>query len=124
MINIKRVYDPPSRKDGNRILVDRLWPRGLRKEDARIDTWVREVSPSTELRLWYGHDPAKWGEFKTRYFAELRGEQEAVESIVSAARRGTITLLYSSREERYNNAVALKSYLEARLHAAGRKKAA
>ena len=75
MINVKRVYDPPSRKDGKRILVDRLWPRGLRKEDARIVAWVREVSPSTELRLWYGHDPAKWGEFKTRYFAELRGEQ-------------------------------------------------
>jgi len=124
MINVKRVYDPPSRKDGKRILVDRLWPRGLRKEDARIVAWVREVSPSTELRLWYGHDPAKWGEFKTRYFAELRGEQEAVESILSAARRDTVTLLYSSKEERYNNAVALKGYLEARLHAAGRKKAA
>ncbi len=124
MIIIKRVYDPPSRRDGKRILIDRLWPRGLRKEDARIDAWVREVSPSTELRLWYGHDPAKWGEFKTRYFAELRGEQEAVEGIVSAARRSTVTLLYSSREERYNNAVALKGYLEARLSAAGKKKAA
>ena len=124
MIIIKRVYDPPSRRDGKRILIDRLWPRGLRKEDARIDAWAREVSPSTELRLWYGHDPAKWGEFKTRYFAELRSEQEAVEGIVSAARRGTVTLLYSSKEERYNNAVALKGYLEARLSAAGKKKAA
>jgi uncharacterized protein YeaO (DUF488 family) len=124
MINVKRIYDPPAESDGRRILVDRLWPRGLRKEAARIDEWVKEVSPSSELRLWYGHEPAKWREFKRRYFTELRAQQEAVKLIVSAAKNGTVTLLYSSTEDRYNNAVALKVYLEAKLHAAGRKRAA
>ncbi len=124
MIKIKRVYDEPSRADGKRILIDRLWPRGLKKEDARIDEWIKEIAPSNELRKWFNHDPDKWREFKRRFFTELHGKQEVVDGIISASRKGTVTLLFGSKEERFNNAAALKEYLEKRMGASERKKAA
>ncbi len=123
MIKIKRVYDQPSQDDGKRILVDRLWPRGLTKEDAQIDEWIKEIAPSNELRKWFNHDPNRWGEFKNRFFAELLGQREMVEGVINAARKGTVTLLFGSKEERFNNAVALKEYIEARIDASERKKA-
>ena len=124
MIKIKRVYDEPSRGDGKRILIDRLWPRGIKKEDARIDEWIKEVAPSSELRKWFDHDPNKWGEFKKRFFTELHGKQDVVDGIISAARKSTVTLLFGSKEERFNNAVALQEYIESRVKASERKKAA
>ena len=124
MIKIKRVYDRPSQDDGKRILIDRLWPRGLKKEDAQIDEWVKELAPSNELRKWFGHDPDKWGEFRKRFFSELHEHEDLVEGINGAARKGTVTLLFGSMEERFNNAVALKEYIESRVKASERKKAA
>lgn len=112
-IKVKRVYEPPSREDGTRILVDRLWPRGLSKEKAKIAFWGRDISPSTQLRRWYGHDPEKWPEFKKRYASELRAKPKGVEELLRHAGKGTVTFVYSSKEERLNNAVALKEYLEA-----------
>ncbi len=124
MMKIKRVYDAPSRGDGKRILIDRLWPRGLKKDEARVEEWMKEIAPSTELRQWFGHDPDKWGEFKKQFFKELRGRQDLTDSIINAAREGTVTLLYGSKEERYNNAVALKEYIDSMMKAAKVKKAA
>ncbi len=124
MIKIKRVYDKPSRDDGKRILVDRLWPRGLTKEEARIDAWVKELAPSNALRTWYRHDPDKWNEFRKCFFSELHDREEDVQEIISAARKGPVTLLFGSKEERLNNAVALKEYIEARWKPSERKKAA
>ncbi len=124
MMKIKRVYEKPSRDDGKRILVDRLWPRGLRKEEARIDEWAKELGPSSELRKWFGHDPAKWEEFRKCYFSELHEHEGLVEGIVTSARKGTVTLLFGSKEERFNNAVALKEYIASRAKASERKKAA
>jgi uncharacterized protein YeaO (DUF488 family) len=123
MIKIKRVYEKPSKDDGKRILIDRLWPRGLKKEDAQIDEWIKEIAPSNELRKWFNHDPNRWGEFKNRFFAELLGKREMVEGIINVARKATVTLLFGSKEERYNNAVALKEYIDARMDASERKKA-
>ena len=114
-IRIKRVYDEPDENDGRRILVDRLWPRGLSNQAARVDLWLKEISPSTELRHWYGHDPAKWREFKARYSEELAADQSAVERLLAEVRAGTVTLLYSSREQKLNNAVALKEYIQSLL---------
>ena len=111
-IKVKRVYEPPTRADGTRILVDRLWPRGLSKEKAKIEFWAREISPSTPLRRWYSHDPEKWSEFKKRYAAELQANPKGVEELLRHAGKGTVTFVYSSKEERLNNAVALKEYLE------------
>lgn len=112
---MKRVYDPPAPEDGLRYLVERLWPRGLRRDTLAVEAWLREVAPSHELRRWFGHDPARWQEFQRRYFAELDERREAWEPLCAAVRRGhTITLLFSARDTRYNNAVALKTYLEAR----------
>ncbi len=124
MLTIKRVYDPPSREDGKRILIDRLWPRGLRKEGAHIDAWMKEIAPSTELRQWFNHDPEKWGEFKRKFFKELDRQQTAVETIAGLSKKGTVTLLFGSKEERYNNAVALKEYIESVMKTAEGKKAA
>jgi uncharacterized protein YeaO (DUF488 family) len=124
MIKIKRVYDKPSRDDGKRILIDRLWPRGLTKEDAAVDEWFKDAAPSNELRKWYSHDPAKWPEFRLRFFSELRDHEDVVEAIISAARKGPVTLLYGSKEGRINNAVALKDYIGSRMKASARKKAA
>lgn len=124
MVNVKRIYEPSSQDDGKRILIDRLWPRGLKKEDARIDEWIKEIAPSNELRKWFDHDPNKWGEFKKRFFTELHGKEDVVDGIISAARKGTVTLLFGSKEERLNNAVALKEYVDAKMNASARKKAA
>jgi len=111
-ILIKRVYEEPAGDDGRRILVDRLWPRGLSKEKAKIDAWVKELAPSTELRRWYGHEPEKWPEFKIRYVSELDEKHGEVEELVAEVQAGNVTFLYSSKEQRLNNAVALKEYIE------------
>jgi uncharacterized protein YeaO (DUF488 family) len=110
-IKIKRAYEAPAKEDGKRILVDRLWPRGISKEKAKIDLWPKELAPSTELRRWYGHDPEKWTEFKTRYFAELDAHPGLVDELRSVL-KGTVTFVYSSKELKLNNAVALSEYLE------------
>lgn len=111
-IQIKRVYDQPEQTDGLRVLVDRLWARGLSKEAARIDLWVKALAPSTELRRWYGHDPRKWREFKSRYADELENNRAELEGLVTQVRAGQVTFLYSSTEQQWNNAVALKEYVE------------
>lgn len=115
MIAVKRIYDPPSLEDGGRVLVDRLWPRGVSREAANLYEWRKEVAPSDDLRRWYDHDPLKWEEFKRRYFSELDEKAETWESLVDLAQSGTLTLLYSSRERELNNAEALKIYLESKL---------
>lgn len=114
MIKLKRVYDSVSRTDGTRFLVERLWPRGLSKEDVHATAWLKEVGPSTELRQWFNHDPLKWSRFRTRYFRELDSRPDAWRPIVTAAKRGTVTLLYSSHDEKHNNAIALQEYLRAK----------
>jgi len=111
-IRIKRVYEEPEESDGRRILVDRLWARGLSREQAKVDVWVKEIAPSTELRRWYGHDPDKWAEFKRRYAAELKTKPSQIEEIVGEIKAGIVTFLYSSKEEQLNNAVALKGFIE------------
>jgi uncharacterized protein YeaO (DUF488 family) len=111
MITLKRAYDPVSRTDGTRFLVERLWPRGVSKAKLRVDAWLKEAGPSTELRKWFGHDPEKWDQFRRRYFRELGSRPEAWKPIVAAARRGPVTLVYSSHDIQYNNAVALHEYL-------------
>ncbi len=124
MIQIKRVYDPPQAGDGKRILIDRLWPRGLKKDVARIDAWMKDVAPSSELRTWFNHEPGKWVEFKRRFFNELKGKQGAMEEIVSLAKKGTVTLLFGSKETRFNNATALKEYIESKAGVTENRKAA
>jgi uncharacterized protein YeaO (DUF488 family) len=111
-IRVKRVYDEPGPEDGRRILVDRLWPRGLTKEKAKIDYWAKDISPSNELRKWYGHEPAKWGEFTKRYFTELKQNAAGVEALREAMGKGPVSFVYSSTERTINNAEALKLYLE------------
>ena len=111
MFRIKRVYEPAEASDGKRVLVDRLWPRGMSKERARVDEWLREVSPSPELRKWFEHDPAKWAEFKRRYAAELEGKGEVLGRLRAEAAKGTVTLLYGARDEEHNQAVALLGLL-------------
>jgi len=111
-IRIKRVYEGADPEDGTRILVDRLWPRGLSKEVANVDHWAKDVSPSNELRRWYGHDPDKWVEFQKRYAAELDGKKADLDQLMKQAAKGPVTFLYSSTERRLNNAAALKIYLE------------
>lgn len=108
------MYEGPAKDDGFRMLVDRLWPRGLTKEKARVDSWLKEIAPSNELRKWYGHDPEKWPEFKKRYFKELREKEELVRQVEEKMRKGTVTLLFQAKEEKYNNAAALKEYIEKR----------
>ncbi len=120
MIRVKRVHDPVEPEGGKRYLVERLWPRGLRKGDLRMDGWLREVAPSDGLRRWFGHDPRKWEEFKRRYFAELEARPEAWRQLLEAAREGTVTLLYSARDTAHNNTVALKEFLENRQRACSR----
>ncbi len=111
MVNVKRIYDPVSSEDGKRIYIDRLWPRGLKKSDALFDEWLKEISPSTELRKWFGHDPAKWEEFKKRYKKELEDKKEIMEKLKKEAKRKKITLLYSASETEHNNAIAMKEFL-------------
>ena len=113
-IQLKRVYDDAAEGDGYRVLVDRLWPRGLSKDKARIDLWLREIAPSTELRQWYQHDPEKWDEFKKRYYHELESQPDAVRQLADLVKKQHVTLVYSSKNEDINNAVALKAYLEKR----------
>jgi uncharacterized protein YeaO (DUF488 family) len=113
-IQVKRVYEVAIPGDGTRILIDRLWPRGLSKAKAAVDVWMKEIAPSTELRRWYGHDAEKWPEFKNRYHAELDENAGVVGELVSQSEKDNVTLLFGSREERLNNAFALKEYLESR----------
>lgn len=112
MIHLKRVYDPASGDDGVRFLIERLWPRGVKKKDLRLDAWLKDVAPSTELRKWFSHDPAKWTEFQQRYFAELDAHPETFEPILKASIQGRVTLLFSSHDAAHSNAVALKTYIE------------
>jgi len=107
-IKLKRVYEPPSRGDGVRVLVDRLWPRGLTKEAVAADRWLRDLAPSTELRRWFGHDPQRWAEFRRRYARELREQSEALDELRSLARKGRVTLLFAARDEAHNDAVVLR----------------
>ena len=115
MIQIKRAYDPPAKTDGTRILVERLWPRGIKKENLKHDSWIKDVAPSTELRKWFSHDPVKWTEFQQRYQAELDKHPEACQPILDAANKGKVTLLFSSHDAEHNNVVALKAYLEKKM---------
>lgn len=117
MIAIKRAYDPQSRADGTRILVDRLWPRGLRKHEAHVEKWMRDLGPSNELRQFFGHDPARWHEFRKRYLAELKRAEAAswLAELVEIARSGTLTLVYSAKDQEHNQAVVLKELLDAKL---------
>jgi uncharacterized protein YeaO (DUF488 family) len=115
MISIKRAYTPASPEDGQRFLVDRLWPRGIKKEDLKFEAWTKDAAPSDDLRHWYGHDPDKWCEFNKRYFDELDAHPEAWRPLLEAARKSNITLLFSTTELELNNAVSLRAYLEQQL---------
>jgi uncharacterized protein YeaO (DUF488 family) len=115
MIRIKRVYEPAEPKDGTRILVDRLWPRGIGTKELRLDSWYKGVAPSSQLRKWFSHDPTRWDEFRRRYFAELDSNLSAWSSLADLARSGNVTLLYSAKDEEHNNAEALRDYLESKL---------
>ena len=112
MVKTKRVYDPVSRDDGRRILIDRLWPRGIKKEDAQIDEWLKDIAPSNDLRKWFAHDPAKWLEFKKRYINELKKKSELVERLRTEAKKGTVTLLFAAKDVEHDNAVVLKELIE------------
>jgi uncharacterized protein YeaO (DUF488 family) len=118
-VQIRRAYDAPGRGDGYRVLVDRVWPRGVSKDDLDLDEWRKEIAPSTRLRQWFRHDPERWKEFQERYFAELEEKQDSVRDLVKRARHGRITLVYGARDPEHNQAVALGAYLRAR--AAGRR---
>jgi uncharacterized protein YeaO (DUF488 family) len=122
MITLKRAYDPVSPSDGIRFLVERLWPREVSKPRLRVDAWLKEVGPSTTLRKWFSHDPDKWDEFRWRYFRELDSHPEAWQPIVSAARRGRVTLVYSSRDAQHNNAVALQEFLRTKVRGRARSR--
>lgn len=117
MIQIKRVYDPHAAADGARILVDRLWPRGIGKTSLKTEAWLKDAAPSAELRRWFGHDPAKWPEFQRRYRSELDARPDSWEPTLAKARRGRVTLLYSAHDAEHNNAIVLRDYLNARLKA-------
>lgn len=106
-IRIKRVYEPPDKEDGFRILVDRLWPRGLTKEKASVDLWLKEIAPSTELRKWFGHDPKKWEEFKKRYLHELKENNEPVSLLKEQMKKGVVTLIYGAKDEVHNEALVI-----------------
>jgi uncharacterized protein YeaO (DUF488 family) len=114
MLKLKRAYEPASTADGRRLLVERLWPRGVSKEKLHVDEWIKDVAPSTDLRKWFGHDPEKWDQFRAKYFKELDAHPDAWRPILAASRRGPVTLVYSSHDEVHNNAVALKEYLQAK----------
>ena len=117
MIKLKRVYEEEASDDGVRYLIERLWPRGIKKASLHIEGWLKDAGPSTELRKWFSHDPAKWQEFRRRYFAELDRVPDAWAPIRDAARHGGVTLLYSSHDTEHNNAVALKEYIERKMGA-------
>ena len=111
VIKVKRVYDPSDAGDGYRILVDRLWPRGLTKSEARADLWLKDIAPSMELRKWFAHDAKKWSEFRKRYRAELSGKKALLDQVRAHAKKGVVTLLFGTTEERFNNAIVLKEFL-------------
>jgi uncharacterized protein YeaO (DUF488 family) len=113
MLKLKRAYEAASTQDGKRYLVERLWPRGIKKTELRLDGWLKEAAPSSALRTWFGHDPAKWDEFCLRYFKELDERLQALAPILDASQKGNVTLIFSSHDTEHNNAVALKHYLEA-----------
>jgi len=115
LIQLKRAYEEADPGDGKRILVERLWPRGLKKENAKIDQWLKDVAPSTELRKWYSHDPAKWAEFKKRYWKELELKNDTLSSLCEENKEKKVTFIFSSKEEKLNNAAALKEYIETML---------
>ncbi|HUX35820.1 MAG TPA: DUF488 domain-containing protein [Candidatus Paceibacterota bacterium] len=114
MIKIKRVYEKAAKEDGERILVDRLWPRGLTKRKAGVDLWLKEIGPSTELRKWFGHDPERWSGFKTRYMRELKAKKELLDIVKNKSKRSTVTLLYGAKDTEHNEALVLKKYLDTR----------
>lgn len=114
MIKLKRAYDKADESDGYRILVDRLWPRGLNKNEAKFDLWLKDIAPSEELRKWFSHDVAKWSEFRQRYFRELSAKEELVQQIIEKAITGAVTLVYAAHDEEHNNAVVLKEHIENR----------
>ncbi|MBT9260384.1 MAG: DUF488 domain-containing protein [Clostridiales bacterium] len=113
-VRIKRVYEPPSPEDGYRVLVDRLWPRGLKKEEAAVDLWAKELAPTTDLRQWFGHDPSRWEGFQRRYREELKAPdaQKVLAELKEKARHTTVTLLFAAKDEDHNNAVVLQELLE------------
>lgn len=114
MIKIKRAYDKVSPEDGDRILVDRLWPRGIKKDEAKIDEWIKDIAPSNELREWFAHDPSKWHEFKKRYREELKGQSNLIEILINRAKKENITLIFSARDTEHNNAVVLSELISKR----------
>jgi uncharacterized protein YeaO (DUF488 family) len=120
MVQVKRAYELASKDDGARFLVERLWPRGIRKESLNVEDWLKEVAPSTNLRQWFQHDPAKWDEFRKRYFCELEKHPEAWQPLLAQARSGRVTLIYSAHDTEHNNAVALKEFLENKCEALSR----
>lgn len=111
-IRLKRIYDKPDKTDGRRVLVDRLWPRGLTQKEARIDDWLKEIAPSAELRKWFRHEPTRWKEFKRRYASELKDHSDKLEQLAEDAKKGTVTLLFAAKDTKHNNAVALKELIE------------
>lgn len=113
-IRLKRAYDEPAGSDGFRVLVDRVWPRGVRKEELDFDQWMKDIAPSTQLRKWFNHDPRKWDEFKRRYFKELESHDEDVELLERKAAEGSVTLVFAAKDEQRSNAAALREYLERR----------
>ena len=115
MIQLKRAYEPASSSDGTRYLVERLWPRGVKKTALHVEAWLKDVAPSAALRQWFNHDPKKWDEFQRRYRRELAANPDALDTILKAARRGRVTFVYSSHDTEHNNAVALKEYVEEKL---------
>lgn len=117
-IRIKRVYDPPEPGDGSRVLVDRLWPRGLRKADAALDAWIRTAAPTPQLRTWFGHDPARWDEFQARYRKELAADPPGIAELLDWAGRGRLTLLYAAKDPAHNHALVLVDVLRNRLREA------
>jgi uncharacterized protein YeaO (DUF488 family) len=120
-ISTKRAYEKPGKQDGMRVLVDRIWPRGIGKDEAHIDRWLKDVAPTTELRKWFNHEPQKWKEFKNKYFQELEGKSEALEELLEMVHGGRITLVYGAKDQQHNNAIALKEYLENRTWAGSRR---
>ena len=112
VILLKRAYEPPEPDDGFRVMVDRLWPRGVSKDSARIDLWLKDIAPSTSLRKWFDHDPAKWNEFSVRYLSELRHNADVVEQLAEQLRRRPVTLVYGAKDKKHTHALVLKAYLE------------
>ncbi|PYD82661.1 hypothetical protein CFR80_05555 [Komagataeibacter oboediens] len=114
-IRVRRVYDPPEPDDGSRVLVDRLWPRGVSRDRASLTLWLKDIAPSTGLRQWFGHDPARWAEFQKRYITELQANPQPVKQLLDMVRAGTVTLLYGARDTQHNEAIVLATYLRNRI---------